>query len=241
MNKIKAYLRAQDLFEEEKKVLLGLSLMILLAAYFALSFIIYIYFPESSLRPKSQGFWIYILNIFIASTIMLLNKWTLHWSWDELGFKKPKSWWQPILVTILTLISLVLFSRYIQPLIGGEPSIAHLMVVKQNLPLLILALVLVWITAAFLQELVFRAFLIEALDFILGRNGWSIWIALIISSLIFGLIQGWQGLSGVLASACIGFIFGTAYILNGKRIWPLIIVHGIADTMSLVSIYNMSP
>lgn len=239
MNKIKACLRAQDLFEEEKKVLLGLSLMILLAVYFVFSFIIYIYFPESSLRPESPGFWIYLLNIFLASLIMLLNKWTLHWSWDKIGFKKPKSWWQAILVTMLTLLSLILFSRFIQPLIGGEPTIAHLMVLKQNLPLLILALVLVWITAAFFQELVFRAFLIEALDYILGRNAWSIWFALIVSSLIFGLIHGWQGLSGVLTTACIGFIFGIAYILNGKRIWPLIIVHGIADTMSLVSIYNM--
>lgn len=239
MNKIKAYLQAQDLFEEEKKVLLGLSLMILLAVYFVLSFIIYIYFPESSLMPDSPGFWINLLNIFLVSLIMLLNKWTLHWSWDHLGFKKPKSWWQPILVTVLTFISLVLFSYYIQPLIGAQPTISHLMVLKDNLPLLILALVLVWTTAAFLQELVFRAFLIEALDHILGRKAWSIWIALIVSSLIFGLIHGWQGLSGVLATACIGFIFGIAYILNGKRIWPLIIVHGIADTISLISIYNM--
>lgn len=239
MKKIKAYLRAQDLFEEEKKVLLGLSLMILLAFYFAFSFIIYNYFPESSLQPKSPGFWLSLFNIILVSSIMLLNKWTLNWSWTELGFKKPKSWWQPILVTILTFICLVLFSLFIQPLIGTKPAITHLMVLKQNLPLLILALVLVWVTAAFLQELVFRAFLIGALDFILGKNAWSIWVALVVSSMIFGLIHGWQGLSGMLATACIGFIFGVAYILNGKRIWPLIIVHGVADTISLVSIYNM--
>ena len=239
MNKIKAYFEAQDLYEEEKKVLLGLSLMILFAVYFAFSFIIYNYFPKSSLQPKSPGFWLSLVNISLVSWIMLMNKWTLRWSWDELGFKKPKSWWQPILVTLLTLICLVLFSLYIQPLIGTKPAISHLMVLNHNLPLIILALILVWTTAAFLQELVFRAFLIGALDFILGRNTWSIWIALIISSLVFGLIHGWQGLSGILATACIGFIFGLAYILNGRRIWPLIIVHGIADTLSLVSIYNM--
>lgn len=239
MNKIKAYLQTQDLFEEEKKVLLGLSLMILLAVFFTFSFIIYIYFPESSLQPDSPGFWIYLLNIFLISSIMLLNKWSLRWSWADLGFKKPKTWWQPILVTVLTLISLIIFSLYIQPLLVAQPAIAHLMVLKDNLPLLILALILVWTTAAFLQELVFRAFLIEALDYILGRNAGSIWVALIVSSLIFGLIHGWQGLSGMLATACIGFTFGVAYILNGKRIWPLIMVHGIADTLSLVSIYNM--
>ena len=109
---------------------------------------------------------------------------------------------------------------------------------KQDLSNLILALTVVWITAAFIEELVFRAFLINSLDYLFGGNKISVWVAVILSSLIFGMIHSYQGITGILITTFVGLIFGIGYIFNKRRILPLILVHGIIDSLTLISVYN---
>lgn len=229
-------------FPEEQKVVLSLSLMLLFSVYFALNYLAFTYYPNGMLAIENPGFWLLFGNSLFIGGVVLLNKNTIGWSWTDLGLGRPKNWWKPVLMTVLLFFSLVLFSRFLQPyfyLIGERPDISQLFIIKDNLPILIFSIILVWATAAFLEELVFRGFLIPALEILFGRNRWSTWVALLLSSMIFGLIHAWQGISGILITTCIGFIFGIAYLLNGRRIWPIIAVHGIVDTITLVSIYNM--
>jgi membrane protease YdiL (CAAX protease family) len=174
--------------------------------------------------------------------IVYLYKKAAGWSWSNFGLARPINWWRPLLVFVGCFIAIILLAVYVQPLfqtLSGPPDISHLMVLRQNFPLLVMALITIWITAAFLEELVFRAYLINTLDLLLGRNSWSTWTAIFISSVIFGMMHAWQGLSGILTTACIGFILGIGFIFNGRRIWPLVLAHGIIDTITLVTIYNM--
>ncbi|MCM4161105.1 CPBP family intramembrane metalloprotease [Antarcticibacterium flavum] len=228
--------------DEGHKMVLGVSLMILLAGDFCLQYLAQTYFAYSILELSSPGFWLLITNAVFISVIVLLNKQAARWSWSELGLGRPDNWWRPILVTAAVFIAVVLLSLYVKPYveeITSPQNVDHLMVIQQNLPLLISALILVWITAAFLREVIFRAFLINTLDILLGRNRWSPWAAVVISSLIFGLMHAWQGLGGIILTGLVGLVFGTAYLLNKRRVWPLIFVHGLLDTIALVSIYNL--
>ncbi len=218
-----------DIFDEEQKIVLSISLMLLLSGNFALTYVSQAYFPQSALDIYSPGFWMTIVNTIFITIILLLYKQFANWNWSNLGLAKSTSWWQPLLVAAGVIVSVVLLSIYIRPFfleISEPPNISPLMVLRQNPALLIMALVLVWVNAAFLEELIFRAFLINGLDILLGRNKWSPWIAVFLSSVIFGLMHAWQGLSGVLMTTCIGLIFGITYLLNGRRIWPLIIAPG---------------
>ena len=230
------------LFSEENRILLGISLLIMLAGSFTLQFVGHTYFADGYLDVKSPGFWIIIGNALFVTAILMLNKQAGQWTWSNLGFARPKTWWHPILIGTGLLGTLLLLSVYVQPFFlafGPERDLSHLMVIRQNKEVLIVALCLVWITAALLQELIFRAFLINSLDMFLGRTTGSTWVAVIISAVIFGLLHAWQGVGGILYTAIIGLIFGIAFILNSRRILPLIFVHGILDTISLVGIYNM--
>jgi hypothetical protein len=65
------------------------------------------------------------------------------------------------------------------------------------------------------------------------------WSSVVISSVIFGLIHAYQGITGILITGSVGFIFGVAFILNGRRLWPVMLMHGIIDTISFISIYQM--
>lgn len=227
--------------DEETQVILGISLMILLSGHFVMQYLGHTWFSESFLDPTSPGFWLIITNAVFISSILLLNKQAGGWAWSQLGFSPGPRWWNTLLITFGVLVAVILVSQFGRPLVtgvGDEPDISHLMVINGNFPLFLIALILVWITAAFLQELVFRAFLINSLDVLLGRNERSPWIAVLISSVIFGLMHAWQGIGGIIITGIIGFIFGTAFLLNGRKILPLILAHGILDTISLYMIYS---
>ena len=227
--------------DEETRGILGISLMILLSGHFVMQYLGHTWFSESFLDPTSPGFWLIITNAVFITSIMLLNKQAGGWAWSQLGFSPGPRWWHTIIITSGVLIAVFAVSQIGRPLVtsvGDEPDISHLMVINDNLPLFILALVLVWITAAFLQELVFRAFLINSLDVLLGRTDSSPWFAVFISSVIFGLMHAWQGIGGIIITGIIGFIFGTAFLLTGRKILPLILAHGILDTISLYLIYS---
>lgn len=227
----------------DQKNILGISLLLLLALHFTLNYLAHTYYFQNLLERGSPGYWLYITSCFIMALIVYLDKKYFKWSWSFLGFSKPKTWWKDLLVFILTFLAIVLFGKFIRPLIegiGGRLNIEHLMVLKQNFSGLISALITVWITAAFLEELVFRAFLINSLELLIGRSVWSTMAAVLISSIIFGAIHAYQGITGILTTMGIGLIFGLAFIFNGRRIWPLILVHGIIDTISLITIYNMA-
>jgi membrane protease YdiL (CAAX protease family) len=226
----------------DKKNILGISLLLLLAVTFTLRYIIYTYYPASVLETESPGLWLSLLNSALLTAIVLLNKNIIGWTWKQMGMGKPVRWWQPALTAAISFVVLVAFSFYLIPLIiqtfGPHQNITHFETLSQNLPKLISVLMLVWITSAFLEELIFRAYLINTLDLLLGNNFLSAAMAVGLSALIFGLTHAYQGISGILITTCIGLIFGVAFLLNGRRIWPLIFVHGIVDSITLLNFYN---
>lgn len=231
-----------SLYDEDTKLVLGISIMTLLAGSFTIQFLGFEYFSDDFLDLYSPGFWLHIINAMFMFFIVYLNKKVTGWDWSNLGLAKPDNIWRPLLVFFGCLAATLLVAFYIQPIfrtLSDPPDISHLMVLRQNFPLLVLAMVTVWITAAFLEELVFRAYLINTLDLLLGRNAWSTWGAILISSVIFGMMHAWQGLSGILTTTCLGIIFGIGFIYNGRRIWPLILLHGLIDTYTIITIYNM--
>lgn len=78
------------------------------------------------------------------------------------------------------------------------------------------------LTAGVTEEIIYRGFLIYAVAFLLP--GLSVWIVMLISSLLFGLAHTYQGVSGVVKTTVIGFLFSMIYIGLGS-LWPLILLH----------------
>lgn len=241
MRKTNSYTAREEIPLDQKNFL-GLTVLLLLAINFTLSYLVYTYYSEDAMDFDSPAFWITVGNYVLITGIVFLNKKILGWQWQDLGLAKPHSWWKPVGVGLLLLTLLSLFALYIQPHIyetyGGQQGLGYLFALEGDLPRLIGMLVFVWITSAFLEELIFRAFLINTLDILLGNTYWSTLTAVIISALIFGMIHSYQGITGILVTGSVGLIFGVAYILNGRRIWPLVLVHGIVQTFTYISFYS---
>lgn len=228
--------------EPAERKLLTWSIILLLFINYVTGYIGHTYYSDSLLDIYSPGFWLFTGTFALITGIVVWNKNMLQWSWSDLGLGKPRNWWKPLLVAVLLYGTCALFMTTLAPFLmqfGERPNMDHLLVLRGNLPMLVFALVIVWITAAFLEEFIFRAYLINSLEKILKLGAWSPWIAVLISSVLFGLVHAYQGAIGILLTGSLGLIFGVFFLFNGRRIWPLILVHGIIDTIGFINIYNM--
>jgi membrane protease YdiL (CAAX protease family) len=91
--------------------------------------------------------------------------------------------------------------------------------------------VLVCITAGFCEETLFRGFLLHYLHVF----PWTLnlTLALVISSLIFGMNHLYGGVGGVVGSAIGGFLLGLLFLLGGNLLLP-IILHAVIDLRMLL-------
>lgn len=80
------------------------------------------------------------------------------------------------------------------------------------------------VLAGFGEEVVFRGFLLAVLTPALG----GVWIALVVSSLAFGVLHVYQGAFGILRTATLGALLGASVIVEGS-LWPAVIVHVLVD------------
>jgi len=74
--------------------------------------------------------------------------------------------------------------------------------------------VLVAISAGVCEEFLYRGWLLTLFSAALG----SVWLGLLISSVIFGLAHAYQGRSGILGTGILGAIFGIVFIVSGSLI-----------------------
>jgi membrane protease YdiL (CAAX protease family) len=74
--------------------------------------------------------------------------------------------------------------------------------------------VLVSISAGLCEEFLYRGWLLSLFSAALG----SVWLGLLISSIIFGLAHAYQGRSGIIGTGILGAIFGIVFIVSGSLI-----------------------
>ncbi|GAB4528822.1 MAG: hypothetical protein Tsb0010_11170 [Parvularculaceae bacterium] len=121
--------------------------------------------------------------------------------------------------------------------IGGAPDVSKFAPLYQNLPLFLVSLVSIWVTAAFFEEIVYRGFLLGRLLNIIGDGLGPAIVATLLHAVMFGALHAYQGLLGVIATGLVAVVFGVFFYLQQRNLWALIIVHGLIDTLSLIQFY----
>jgi hypothetical protein len=165
-------------------------------------------------------------------------------SWADFRLNRPKSWFRTVLMSLgVAFAVLGTVVMIINPIMNALPNLgsqdlSRFDYLTDNLPNLILQLVNVWITAAFLEEFMFRGYLMNRIIDLQGKETKIAWtIALVGSAVIFGLVHSQQGPGGMLKVGLIGVVFGLSYMAVGRNLWPLILAHGLIDTLDMVQHY----
>lgn len=89
-----------------------------------------------------------------------------------------------------------------------------------------------WCSAAIGEELLVRGYLLNRLESLSGT-----WFAVVTQAAIFALAHIYQGWMGVINIFVLALVFGVIFIRCGRSLWPLIIAHGLIDTIAVTLIY----
>jgi len=139
-----------------------------------------------------------------------------------------------------TLLHLALLNPVTNHLSGERQDVSDFAALQGNLGLLLLMLVLAWTLAAMVEETAFRGYLLTRLRELLGNGPTGLVVAVLASSLLFGLLHTEQGMVGVVLATVDGVLFSLLRLWSGT-VWAPILCHGFLNTIGFVSFYLIGP
>jgi membrane protease YdiL (CAAX protease family) len=69
-----------------------------------------------------------------------------------------------------------------------------------------------------------------------GARSWA--AALILQSLLFGSMHFYLGVGGMISATIGTMFFGHFFLLSRRNLWPVIVAHGLWDSLALITIYS---
>jgi uncharacterized protein len=162
----------------------------------------------------------------------------------DVGLRRPP---RPLLLPLWVLAIVAtafLVLMLLSPLLVGwfgPPDYSRFLPLIGNTQRFLITLVVVWVTAAFFEEMVFRGFALDRLARLLGEGRGMVLAASAVNALGFGLVHAYQGPMGIIQTGVIGFIFSLFWFATGRNLWALIVAHGLINSWSMWQFYSYVP
>ncbi|HEX4641560.1 MAG TPA: type II CAAX endopeptidase family protein [Chthoniobacterales bacterium] len=174
----------------------------------------------------------------LSAIFALIWTWVSRTPWRDLGFVRPRSWTRTIVVGIVFGVALKFAMKSIvMPLLGAPPVNGPFHFLAHNPAEAPWMFYMVFVTAGFGEEVIFRGWSFERFGKLLGRSGWAKAVAVLITSAWFGYAHyGFQGMPGVQNATIVGLAFGSVFAVTG-RIYLLMIAHTAFDLAAYAMIY----
>jgi membrane protease YdiL (CAAX protease family) len=94
-----------------------------------------------------------------------------------------------------------------------------------------------WGTAAFGEEMLYRGFIYTRLVLLFRESRVGRMVAGVGQAALFGAVHLYLGPRGALNAFAIGLLSSAVYELSGRDLWPVIIAHGLTDTVGLTALH----
>jgi membrane protease YdiL (CAAX protease family) len=164
-------------------------------------------------------------------------------SFAEIGFRRPASWSRTLALGVgIAVAAQLVFSTVIDPLLGrltGSPiDLSSLDGIRGNLAPFIIMLAVGWIIGGFLEEMLFRGYLLRRIEYVLGERRGAKLAAVLLTSVAFGMAHGYQDTAGMISTGLMGALLGVLYVWTRGNLWLPILVHGVSNTIGITLIYT---
>ena len=162
--------------------------------------------------------------------------------WRDVGLTRNRSWPLTLALGVSAGLLMEAFELFVsQPLLirltGKQPDLSDFQAIHGNLKLLLLVVALAWTLAAFGEEMVWRAYLMNRVAD-LGKHTRLAWIvSLVAVNIAFGFAHSYQGITGLIDEGLMGILLGLFYLGTGRSLAVPIIAHGVADTVDVLLIF----
>ncbi len=161
----------------------------------------------------------------------------------DLGLTRPKRWLTVPFWVLGILITFVAAQALVPQLITPyfdlpPPDMSRYDFIRGNAVAAISMALLLPLTAAIPEEVVYRGFLIHQFGRLYdGVKGGPI-LAVLSQAVIFGLVHFQWGLGGIVMTSIMGLVWGVAYLLCGRNLWIVILAHSAAHIALVLQLYS---
>ena len=188
------------------------------------------------------------LPFFILSALLVCVYKFRGGSLKQLGFRwpnqkqsKPKMLGWILLAGLAIVVARILIAVTLDPILELLPSdlaksIDRKSPLADNLNLFFILLPLMWLVVIG-EELMIRGLLMNYLAKRFGdtRGAWL--LAILVSSIIFGLFHMGKGTAAMLQSGFGGLAYGVGYYVFKRNLWPVILAHALANSLGFLSAF----
>ncbi|RNC85889.1 MAG: CPBP family intramembrane metalloprotease [Balneola sp.] len=183
-------------------------------------------------------------NIIISLFIIAANYFEYKGkAFSALGFYREKFNAKNLLV-LAPLTAFGLFVFYVFALVPGIEMLTGVPInytnteeLKGNLPTTLIWLLVIWVTAAFGEEIIFRGYFMRQFIKFFGDSKISLAINMLIFCGFFGYMHMQQGITGQLVATAVGAIFFIIFYLRKYDLWFMVMIHGFFNTLGILSFY----
>jgi len=164
----------------------------------------------------------------------------------DLGFRRPARW-ATVPAWAVGILVVFVVAQNVVPLLAApffdlpEPDMSRYDAVRGNVAAAVMLALLLPLTAAIPEEILYRGFLIERLTRLFAGTRGAPTLAVLAQALIFGSVHFQWGFGGIVVTAIMGAIWGFAFLLCGRNLWIVIIAHSAAHIAMLTQLYFAPP
>lgn len=176
---------------------------------------------------------------FFGLFVVLYLAWQSRWDWSIFGFATRISvatlaW--SLFYTLILFVGLSVVEAYLQHVFGAF-DLSSLDDLRGNAESFLITLVIMWIFAAFGEELLFRGYYQQRFAQLLGDTTAAHWLAALAVAIYFGASHAYQGMAGMLSVGLAGLFYGLLFLFHPRNLGLVALVHGFYDTLGLGLIF----
>jgi membrane protease YdiL (CAAX protease family) len=178
-----------------------------------------------------------IAGFFVAWWLLYRRK----LGWDSLGLRKPERWWRVAAGAVALYLTNMALAEWVVPWFAQvfHPQLqpTFLLYIRGDLPSLLAWIAIGWIVGGFMEECLFRGFLLTRIAQLCGGGNAALAVGIVAQALLFGSMHLYGGAFAFAYATAFALAAGIFYLLLGRNLWALIAVHGIWNTVAIWGVY----
>ena len=139
-----------------------------------------------------------------------------------------------------TTLVFLLVMPVTEHLTGSTQDTSEFADLEGDLPRLLLFVALSWTLAALVEELAFRGYLLTRITDLVGTSVAARGSAVVAVALLFALIHGEQGVTGMVLVFVDAVFFGVLRYAY-RSLWASVVAHGVSNTVGMVAFFLVGP
>jgi len=213
--------------------------------------VVFVAFALISKKLLDPIIWRYAGPVTLVTTLVLLTAYmrVRGESWASMGLGALPGVRAKLLLIPQTMLTFAAFAGVVAAVLFGSQALGLEFMsempegveerwgdIRGNLQLYLVWMLIVWTAAAFGEEMFFRGFLITRLMTVFEGVKFAPVFAVVLPALLFGYgHMYYQGLRGFVMTGAIALAFGTMFLLFKRNLYPVILVHGIVDSIGFTA------